>query len=171
MLHTDPEYIKLTHRWPLQKDCTQFYGNPHSNSFDSQHLVTVPCPWKLFYEGNPVTRGIRINKKCADSLKRVLESVWNTLHQDQSAVEALRYHLFSGSFAVRPKRGGSTLSMHAYGCAIDWDDEDNPHHATRHLFTDESPLIQAFYAEGWIWGGDWYKFSVDAMHVQAARVY
>jgi hypothetical protein len=28
-----------------------------------------------------------------------------------------------------------------------------------------------FKEEGWIWGGDWLPGSVDAMHVQAARVH
>lgn len=167
-----PRKPVVEHRWPLQKDCTAFYGNPHHPNFEDEHIVSVPCPWHLVYEGKPIhNNAIRINRKCSESLTRVLSATWNILHQDQSAVEALRYHKYSGSFVVRPKRGGSTLSMHAFGAAIDWDDEDNVHHSQRHLFNNDSPLIQQFKAEGWIWGGDWHAFSVDAMHVQAARVY
>jgi hypothetical protein len=42
-----PAYVKLTKQWPLQKECNAYYGNPRSTNFQSIHLVTVPCPWKL----------------------------------------------------------------------------------------------------------------------------
>lgn len=164
--------VQMIGGWPLQKDCTQFYGNPHAASYEDEHIIGVTCPWRIFYEGRPVHNNtIRIHRLCSASLMRVLNSVWDFLNHDQSAIEALRYHKYSGSFVVRNKRGGSTLSMHAYGCAIDWDDEDNVHHSQRHLFTGNSPLIIEFKKEGWIWGGDWHLSSVDAMHVQAARIY
>ena len=114
---------------------------------------------------------IVIHKKCAASLERALARVWVELGKSELKIREFRYDVFSGSFAYRAKRGASSLSMHAYGAAIDWDAPDNQMHSIRHLFTNESPLIRAFRAEGWIWGGDWSDSGVDAMHVQAARVH
>jgi hypothetical protein len=156
--------------WPLQTECPRVDGNPGTAGWTQANLVTVPCPWQLFYEKQPV-KGILINKRCADSLYRVLASVWEEVGQDQDEIEKLRYHLFSGSYNYRPMRGGSVLSMHAYGRAIDWDDADNPHRSSKHLFTDDSLLVVKFKNEGWEWGGDWHGSSIDAMHVQAARVH
>ncbi len=114
---------------------------------------------------------IVIHKKCAASLQRVLTRVWTETGKSESRIRDLRYDVFSGSFVYRTKRGGTSLSMHAYGAAVDWDAPDNQMHATSHLFTDDSLLIRAFKDEGWVWGGDWRGFGVDAMHVQAARLH
>jgi hypothetical protein len=161
----------LTHKWPTQRECREFYGNPRLLKFERNNIVTVTCPWKLVYEGGPVrNNGIRIHKKCADSLSRVLLRVWDNFSHDQAEIEKQHCHLFSGSFVVRSIRGGLGLSTHSYGAAIDWDDEHNEHHSKQHFFTAEHPLIAQFLAEGWIWGGNWPWPGIDAMHIQAARV-
>ena len=161
--------------WPLQKDCDAFYGNPGDTpdqwmAWEATHLVDVPCPWQLNMDKIVVTQ-IRIHKLVAPSLTRVLGSIWDATGQSLSAIQTLRYNLFSGSYNQRPIRGGTMRSMHGYGAAIDWDDQDNQQHATHHLFQDSSLIIMKFKEEGWIWGGDWSPQSVDAMHVQAARVH
>ena len=155
--------------WPLQRDVPKIDGNPARSDWTSANLVTVLCPWKLYYETHPV-RGIQINKRCADSLRRVLGAIWDAVGGSQSEIEKLHYHRYSGSYNYRPMRGGAALSMHAYGRAIDWDDAENPQHSPHHLFKSDSLIVVKFKAEGWEWGGDWIGASVDAMHVQAARV-
>lgn len=100
----------------------------------------------------------------------MLAEIWNAADKDQAKIDAWHYNEYSGSFNYRPKRGSSSLSMHAYGCAIDWDAEENAFHSHRHLFTAESPLVIAFRREGAVWGGEWSS-DVDAMHFQFARVH
>ena len=161
--------------WPLQSNCNAFYGDPGDTpdqwaAWEKEYLVDVPCPWPLNMDNVVVTK-IRINKKCADSLTRVLNNIWDATAHSLSAIQTLRYNLFSGSYNQRPIRGGTMRSMHGYGAAIDWDDQDNQQHALHHLFTDSSLLIVKFKEENWIWGGDWSPASIDAMHVQAARVH
>jgi hypothetical protein len=162
-------------QWPLQRDCDAFYGNPRgSGSYDPawarENLTHVHCPWALHMGEIPIP-SIVINRKVAASLERALARVWDEVGQSEAKIRELRYDVFSGSFVYRSKRGASSLSMHAYGAAIDWDAPDNQMHARRHLFTDESPLIRAFKIEGLVWGGDWDGDGVDAMHVQAARIH
>ena len=165
--------------WPLQKDCNGYYGNPGDSpdqwaKWEALNLVNVACPWKIYFvDGkivDPVT-SIRIHKRCADSLTRVLNAIWEACNKDQSSIETLHYHKYSGSYNQRPMRGGSSRSMHGFGCAIDWDADENPQHSHKPLFTAQSLLVVKFKAEGWIWGGDWGGSTIDAMHVQASRVH
>jgi len=153
--------------WPLQHACMAFYGNPAAPGWLHDNTVYVACPWQLFVGSSP-TQHILIHKHCADSLARVLGSIWDAAGKTQAAINALHYQRYDGSYNFRPMRGSSQMSMHSFACAIDWDAGENEFHSTKHLFTDQSLLVVKFKAEGWIWGGDWS--SPDAMHVQAARI-
>jgi hypothetical protein len=156
--------------WPLQSEAISFYGDPRKPGWLQQNTVDVACPWQLLVGKIPVTH-ITIHKKCAGSLTRVLAVIWEGAGKDQTAINKLKYDVYDGSYNLRLIRGGVGLSMHSFACAIDWDATDNPQHSGRHLFSDDSLLVKAFKAEGWIWGGDWSPASVDAMHVQAARIH
>ncbi len=168
-----PSPVELTavltkHQWPLQSECAAFYGDPDSAGWEKANLVEVPCPWPLLIEGKTI-HVISIHSKCADSLREVLAAIWEACERDLSKISALHYDQYDGSFVNRPMRGSTTKSMHAYGCAIDFDAADNPFHSETHLFTPDSIIVQKFEAAGWIWGGRW--MSPDAMHMQAARVH
>ena len=161
----------MMNTWPLQRDAIAFYGNPLSAGWLAANTIDVKCPWLLRMD-QKVLQNILIHKKCAESLTRVLEAVWEAVGKNQNKIAALRYDRYSGSYNFRLIRGSSTAwSMHSFACAIDWDAEDNQQHAMKHLFQEDNLLIVKFKEEGWIWGGDWSPGSVDAMHVQAARVH
>ena len=165
-------------QWPLQSQCDTFYGNPRMHNDPSKmsaawhhaNIVYVPCPWVL-WTGRGHTARIAIHRKCADSLARVLQATWNGLGKSQSAIEKQSYHVFSGSVVFRTMRTNPRkLSMHSYGCAIDWDAPDNMLGDRTPEFAPDEPLLAEFRREGWICGRDWRGNSIDAMHVQAARV-
>jgi hypothetical protein len=156
--------------WPLQSQAREFYGDPRKAGWLHENTVDVACPWPLKL-GNARLNHILINKKCAESLLRVLNNVWDAVDQDVERIKQLRYDIYDGSYNYRPIRGGHNLSMHAYAAAIDWDAADNEQHAHRHLFQADSLLIVKFEEDGWIWGGRWGGGSIDAMHVQAARIH
>jgi len=156
--------------WPLQSECNSFYGDPRHTGWLHENTMDVPCPWPLHID-KVTTNHILIHKKCADSLHRVLQNIWDAVGHDPKKITDLRYDRFDGSYNLRVMRGGHALSMHSYACAIDWDAADNPFHSSKHLFTDSSLLVVKFKEEGWVWGGDWTPGSVDSMHVQAARIH
>jgi hypothetical protein len=158
-------------KWPLQSQCLSFYGDPRKSGWLQANTTHVACPWPLYMDGGIVLHDILIHKKCAASLGRVLQAVWAAVGHDAAKIHAFRYDIYDGSYNLRVMRGGASLSMHSYACAIDWDAKDNQQHSQHHLFTDQSLLIVKFKEEGWIWGGDWSPGSIDAMHVQAARVH
>lgn len=156
--------------WPLQKDCTKFYGNPRGSGgkanpqWEAENLVLVKCPWTLRFEGKFVS-GIRIHKKCADSLKRVLAAIWEACGRSQAEIDRIGMSKYGGSYNFRSMRGSNSLSMHSYGIAVDFD-------PSRNGLGDATPamdhrVVRAFEAEGWEWGGHWSR--PDGMHFQAAR--
>lgn len=154
--------------WPLQRDAIAFYGNPFASDFASKNIVMVSCPWNFKTGRNK----IQAHKKVAPSLLRVLTAVWELdCGKDITHIQHLGYDVFDGSFVIRNKRGGSSLSMHSFGVAFDFDAAQNMQHSLHHLFGHNTPLVDRFLAESWIWGGDWSPGSIDAMHFQAARVH
>ncbi len=87
-------------------------------------------------------------------------------------------------FACRPVRGKKSWSQHAYGLAVDVDPFQNPYHkgkivlpelATSYLdrgnvrpglIVARGPVVKAFAAVGWEWGGDYHSLK-DFMHFSA----
>ena len=79
----------------------------------------------------------------------------------------------TGSFACRPVRGGATFSQHAYGLAVDVNPFQNPYHRADVVLPElasaylqrrwlrpgmigpDGPVVRAFAAMGWEWGGEW----------------
>lgn len=153
--------------WPTQAEAESFYGSPHDTS---QH-VEVPCPWVL---NGGKTKSITIHVKCAASLTRILNYIWEhpAIGKSQAKIHEFGYDIFDGSYVDRVIAGTNTESMHGYACAIDFNAAANPQHAplTETKFKSDSLIVFAFKSEGWIWGGDWSPASIDAMHFQAARV-
>ena len=88
------------------------------------------------------------------------------------------------AFACRPVRGSTAWSQHAYGLAVDVNPFQNPYHkgqvvlpelATAYLdrpparpgmIQPGGPVVQAFTAIGWPWGGH-YRSLKDYMHFSA----
>lgn len=161
--------------WPLQKDCDRFYGNPRdpkdrsrpSAAWEAANLVSIKPPYRMTYDGKPI-RGIRVHKKCAESLLRVLTAIWEASGRQQSVVDAWGASIYAGAYNFRLMRGGSSLSMHSWGCAIDLDPARNGMGDTTPNFAKHSAVLKAFADEGWEWGGDWSGKSCDGMHWQAA---
>lgn len=163
--------------FPLQRNCDDFYGDPRGASpsranaeWEERNIVRISPPFRMYYDGNPVST-IRVHRKCAESLSRVLDRIWAAAGKRQEVVDAWGASNFGGSYVYRMKRGGGTLSMHAYGCAIDLDPARNGFHNTRGNFNyaPQVAVVHAFEAEGWEWGGRWQGRACDPMHFQAAR--
>lgn len=148
--------------WPVQTKCAEYYGTPKSAAL-ARDLVTIRCPWALTFEGKAVA-GITIHKKCAPSLQRILQAIWDRLGRSQAEIDRIGMSKFSGSYNPRKIAGTNRWSPHAYGCAVDFDSANN-------WLGDTTPamdrrVIEEFEREGWEWGGHWTR--PDGMHFQAA---
>lgn len=159
-----PELVKNT--WPLESQMEKFYGAPGTN----QVMLTTPFPFVLAWDPATVINRFSINKKVHDSAKRVYDAV--LAHYGYEEIKRLKLDQWGGCLNVRAKRGGKTLSTHAYGIAIDTDPARNPLRATKATATLANPIYnfwwEAWTAEGWLSLGKARDY--DWMHVQAARL-
>lgn len=171
--------------WPKQSQCDAFYGNPrgkngsYSQVWALANLTYIKPPFEMRIAWAPYTRitKIRIHKKCAASLSRVLDDIWQSAGRDQKKIEEWGADKFGGSFNYRLMRGGASLSMHSWGCALDLDPARNGLGNYKPVLTPNHPVALAFKKEGWVHGADWNgdgrmtdQSRPDAMHFQAAIV-
>lgn len=147
--------------WPAndQRSLRRFYGEPGSEA----NLVTIDFPYPMFYDGKRVTR-TRVHKACAASLLRVLTTIRDLLPQHSHIEDEAND--FGGVFNARPKRGGTSWSVHAWGAAIDLDADDNTFRDSWPMQSDMPlEIMEAFAREGWTSAGAFWGY--DAMHFEA----
>lgn len=77
-------------------------------------------------------------------------------------------HLYGGGYNFRLMRRSTRLSLHSWGCAVDFDPARNGFGDTTPHFEHFPAVLNAFANQGWTWGGKWSK--PDGMHWQAADV-
>lgn len=149
--------------WPKQNDndLRAFYGRPG----DESKLVIVPVQFATFYARRPV-KGLRVHRRVAESLTRVLQNLGAEFLDDKDVMdEASNY---DGAYNFRNKRNSSSLSLHAWGAAIDLDAAENGLHDNWPVHGDMNwEIIKAFAREGWVSAaGEWNS---DPMHFQATQ--
>lgn len=152
--------------FPRQKDMAAFYGAPGTNHVS----LNLPYPMRIAWNKSQTVNRITINAKCADSAGRAFKRALDVY--GLTRLQQLGLDLFGGCYANRPMRGGTSLSTHAFACAIDMDPENNQlrwnSDRARMARPEYSGFLDAFEAEGWISLGRERNF--DWMHLQAARL-
>ena len=136
-------------------------------------IVYIEPRWEMWMGNIRITR-IPFHFKAANAL----EAVFDELAKEGSAyIMEAGLDKFGGSFNYRPMRGGTALSMHAYGCAIDFDPANNGLGDKTPRLAKFPKVIETFYKHGAIWGGDWNgngdtldERRGDGMHFQFARL-
>jgi D-alanyl-D-alanine carboxypeptidase len=161
--------------WPHQSEVDNFYGNPRginglvSPKWESENIIRLKTPWKLVtaWDFAPVG-SISIHNKCSDSLDRIFKQIWASANEDQRKINEWGMNLYAGGFEFRRMTGKTRLSMHSWGCAVDFDSARNAFGDNNPNFVNIPLVLKAFEAEGWTWGGKWSD--PDGMHWQAASV-
>ena len=162
--------------WPLQSQCDAFYGNPRgiggsieSTVWHASNIKQIIPPFSMHMAG-PITK-ISVHKKCATSFDQWLNEVWINAGRDQEKIKFWGMDIFSGSLVFRTMRTNHLkLSMHSYGCAIDFDAPHNGQGSRNgKLSRFIKQVINPFKDLGGTWGGDW-KNGTDDMHFQFANV-
>lgn len=155
--------------WPRQADVragTSIFGKPGTN------LAQVKLPYLMYGD---YARKIKVTQfpahaKIAASIKRIFQRTLD--HYGPTQIRALNLDIFSGCYNYRPVVGGSgSLSMHAWGVAIDTDAAHNQMYdgSADAAFSKPvySPFLDFFEAEGWVSLGR--ARNRDWMHVQCPR--
>lgn len=153
--------------WPRQSECATFYGQPgHTPNV----RLASPYPLYLDWQLSQKVDSFLIHEKCHDAALRAMNAV--LAHYGPDQIHALGLDQFGGALNVRKMRNGSAWSMHAYGCAIDWDADRNQlrenHTTARFARPEYAAFLDAWEAEGAISLGRARDF--DWMHVQFARL-
>lgn len=156
------------HQWPLERTeaLIAFYGEPGKN------LVMLDLPYSLRLSWDTSTRvtRTRCHAKVRDRLGRVLGAVPN--HYVTERIRELRLDLYGGGFNLRQKRGGTSMSTHAWGIEFDFAPTRNKLEWHRNRAAFARPEYDARWCcwedEGWVSLGRARNF--DWMHVRAARV-
>jgi len=110
----------------------KFFGDPRGRNgqVDSkwyrENIVKWTPPYPLFYSDGKRTplRTLLLHKKVVD----VYTAAYTEVKQEFTPAEIKENHLdiCAGTFNYRPMRGGSRLSVHSWGIAIDMDPARNP---------------------------------------------
>lgn len=144
----------------------EFYGPVGEN----QTSLILPYPMVLAWDTGVVVKKITCHEKVKDSLSIIFE---NTLKAyGITSIKKLRLNLFGGCLNVRRMRGGSSWSMHSWGCAVDID----PEHNQLKWGKDKATLARSEYDLFWkiIEGEGWVSLgrerNYDYMHFQAAHL-
>lgn len=149
--------------WPADNEValSRFYGR----AGDESNLVSFEFPFPMFYEGKRVLRS-RCHRKVKDSLLSILGEIGTRWINHRGILEEAED--YGGIFNFRQMRGGSSISRHSWGIAIDIDADDNGNHTPWPEKADMPiEIMEAFAREGWLSAGAFW--GRDAMHFQATR--
>jgi len=130
-------------------------------------VIEVPWRMVLAWDTAQVITRIRCHEMVAGSGQAAFDRI--AAGYSAREIRDLGLHLYGGCYANRAKRGGTSLSTHAYGLAIDFDPERNRLHwgadRARLARPDAVFFWECWEAEGWTSLGRIRNF--DWMHVQA----
>lgn len=155
-------------RWPTQSEVRSglsAFGKPG----DEDALVCITPPYQLYFDGQKV-RVIRVHRAIAEVVLAVLKEVLE--HYGAERIHKLGLDDFGGCYNYRASRGGSSLSMHAWGVALDWMPGENG----MNLGAPKAVLSRPEYRAWWeIWEKHGAvslgrERNYDWMHVQFARL-
>ena len=156
---------------PRQRECAAFYGEPGTAAIEARMTYArLPFEMRIDWNLRQRTARLRVHEKCAPSLVLALTAAFAEYGEDR--FRELGLDRYAGGFNPRRMRGGSSWSMHAYGCAIDIYAAPNAlrMRCPEALFCgpEYRPFLDIMEDHGWLpairlWGG-------DAMHFQQARL-
>ena len=106
-----------------QKQLLKKYGVPNKTGAGYLTTINLPYPMFLNWETQTYVNRISCHKLVAKSLQKIFEEILLTYGINE--IKRLQIDDFGGCFNYRLMRGGSELSVHSWGCAIDLDPDRN----------------------------------------------
>lgn len=109
-------------KWPTQKGVPAFFGKAGSPACTAGKAV-LPFPFRIAWNKAQKVKQFSCHEKVAAALTTIFREAAG--HYGEAEMRRLGLDLFGGCYNYRPMRGGTALSMHAYGIAVDLDPENN----------------------------------------------
>ena len=141
------------------------YGVPNEQG---TYLTTIVLPYPFVYDGKPVSK-MRCHKLVADKFLAVFNDI--LAHYGLTEIQRLGIDKYGGCFNYRKMRGGTQLSRHSWGVAIDLDPQRNllkePSATARFARPEYKPMIDIFYKHGFVSLGreknyEWMHFEIGS---------
>ena len=160
--------VKQAPVWPSQAEVRSgrsLFGAP-GNEGD---LLSIIPAYQLYYEGKPV-RTIRVHRCIAGHVQAALAEVLE--YYGPEAIHRLGLDDYGGSYNYRSTASGKSLSMHAWGIALDFAPRAN-------AYAVKSPRAALSHPDCEKWWQIWESHgavllgrerNVDWMHLQFARL-
>ena len=154
--------------WPTQAEVRRgnsIFGAPGQET----DLVNLSPPYPLYYEGKKV-KTIRVHRLIAPHVQSALQEVLE--HYGLDEIHRLGLDVYGGSYHYRKNTGGQSLSMHAWGIALDFAPDTN-------AFNTRAPRASLSHPDCDTWWRIWEKHGAislgrergyDWMHLQFARL-
>ena len=152
--------------WPRQSLCNSVYGEVGQN----QTVLMLPYRMRLAWNPGQEVNRFSCHEKVHDAFLRVFQKTLG--EYGEARISDLGLDLFGGCLNVRRMRGGTRMSMHSWGIAVDLDPARNALEMTRDAAAFARPEYEPFWkiveGEGLVALGRVRNF--DWMHFQAARL-
>lgn len=164
-------YTPVKGKFPTQAKCPEFYGSPGSKALVSQlKMYTLPLYMRIDWNLSQHTTRVQLHEKCGPSAMSAMEQI--VRHYGETRWRKLGLDRNAGTYNHRKMRGGSSWSMHAYGCA--WDFYAAPNglrvSAPQALFSGPDYVTFFNIWESFGWTSLGRAIDRDWMHVQAASI-
>ena len=152
--------------WPHDDTASKnaFYGDFHSPGWQDLNLTHYIPPFQMYYAKQPMNHGLLVHHLIVPALELVFHEIWDECNNDQAEVDKIGASDWGGCFNIRAIAGSGNYSNHSWACAVDISPTTNGFN-TGHG-TQSSIVIDAFKAQGFLWGGD-YHGRTDPMHFEA----
>lgn len=154
--------------WPAQsavRASRSLFGAPGQED----NLVSIIPPYQLYYEGKAV-KHIRVHKCIARHVREALAEVLE--HYGIDEIRRLGLDQFGGCYNCRPTATGKSLSLHAWGVALDFAPGSN-------AYGMKAPRASLSHRDCETWWQIWERHGAvslgrernyDWMHLQFARL-
>jgi hypothetical protein len=108
--------------WPSQSGVTAFYG-PSGGTACTAGRCDLPFAFPLAWDLDQRVTRFSCHEKVAGAMTGIFKDA--AAQYGEAEFRRLRLDRFGGCFNVRAMRGGSAMSMHSWGIAVDLDPENN----------------------------------------------
>lgn len=135
------------------------FGDPTARGFEAGEIVIFTLPYRLKY--GPISMA---KSRCHRRMVPIFQSTLAAIRDADLVEHAASY---GGIYAPRLIRGGTQVSTHAWGIAIDLNPAQNPLGSEGKM---DPRVIDIFKQHGFTWGGD-FSSRKDPMHFQFASGY
>lgn len=129
-------------------------------------FATIPFPLKIAWDKKLTTTRIKCHPLVKTDIENIFRDIFNQYGQNK--ITELGIDLYGGCYNCRNMRGGSKMSMHSWGIAIDLDPERNllrwGKDKAQFAKPEYQPMIDIFYKYGWISLGR--ERNYDYMHFE-----